>query len=119
MNPYEAAEAATKADGSNFNGRTIRVDSARPSANPAANGGRVKREEWTKGHDPKCSVFVGGLDYATKDEDLRVFFEGKVKAERGPKADGGNWVVGVRIIRDKETQMGKGFGYIHLAVSYI
>jgi nucleolar protein 12 len=59
------------------------------------------------------------LDYATKDEDLRVFFEGKVKAERGAKADGGNWVVGVRIIRDKETQMGKGFGYIHLAVSYI
>ena len=66
--------------------------------------------------DPKKSLFVGGLDYAAKEEDVRVFFEELVKTERGSKEDG-KWVTGVRIVRDKETQLGKGFGYVHFAVS--
>jgi nucleolar protein 12 len=32
--------------------------------------------------DPKLSVFVGNLDFASKEEDLRVFFEGVVGAGR-------------------------------------
>lgn len=63
---------------------------------------------------------MGGLDYAAKEEDVRVFFEELVKAERGAnKEGGGKWVTGVRIVRDKETQLGKGFGYVHFAVSMI
>lgn len=34
--------------------------------------------------DPKLCVFVGNLDFASKEEDLRVFFEGVVSGERGP-----------------------------------
>lgn len=61
---------------------------------------------------------MGGLDYAAKEEDVRVFFEELVKAERGANKEGsGKWVTGVRIVRDKETQLGKGFGYVHFAVS--
>ena len=84
---------------------------------------------------------------ASKEQDLRVFFEGLVIAEKGPPPsisdesaseaeddesegeDGDEkkgpangvkksrtWVKRVRIIRDKDTQMGKGFGYVQFAV---
>lgn len=77
-----------------------------------------KRDAWLPSNtDPKKSLFVGGLDYAAKEEDVRVFFEELVKAERGANKEGsGKWVTGVRIVRDKETQLGKGFGYVHFAV---
>ncbi|KAH9999636.1 hypothetical protein BJV74DRAFT_709618, partial [Russula compacta] len=84
--------------------------------------------------NPKCTVFVGSLDFASREEDLRVFFEGVVSAERGPRSavagdsdsddEGGTsahgakpktWVTRVRIVRDKDTQLGKGFAYIQFA----
>ncbi|WVR03809.1 hypothetical protein IAU60_000805 [Kwoniella sp. DSM 27419] len=117
MDPYEAASAVLAANASTFLGRTIRVDSLRlPSSVGLATAGNAlaKRDAWLpKGTDPKKSLFVGGLDYASKDEDLRAFFEELVKGERGPAED--KWVVGVRIVRDNETQLGKGFGYVHFA----
>lgn len=116
MDPYEAAKAAVeKCDGTVFMERMIRVDV-------------VGREAVEKGKesvgDPKLAVFVGNLDFASKEEDLRAFFEGVVSAERGPpplKEDEegvkkpNNWVTRVRIVRDKETQLGKGFAYIQFA----
>ncbi|WVF65790.1 hypothetical protein IAT40_000524 [Kwoniella sp. CBS 6097] len=117
MDPFEAATAVLTANGSTFLERTIRVDSLRlPSAVALASAGNAlaKRDAWLpKGTDPKKSLFVGGLEYAAKDEDIRVFFEELVKSERGPAED--KWVVGVRIVRDNETQLGKGFGYVHFA----
>jgi nucleolar protein 12 len=65
--------------------------------------------------DPKKSLFVGGLDYAAKEEDVRVLFEELVKSERGSSAE--KYVTGVRIVRDAATQLGKGFGYVHFKVS--
>jgi nucleolar protein 12 len=62
-------------------------------------------------------LFVGGLDYAAKEEDVRVLFEELVKSERGSSED--RYVTGVRIVRDAATQLGKGFGYIHFKVSTI
>jgi nucleolar protein 12 len=79
------------------------------------------------------------LDFASREEDVRVFFEGLVSAERGPRSavtgddsdteneegtDDPNahgskpktWVTRVRIIRDKDTQLGKGFAYVQFAV---
>lgn len=123
MNPYEAAEKILTANGSIFLERTIRVDKLRkPSAEGLATATTAlgKRDAWLpSGTDPKRSLFVGGLDYASKEEDVRVFFEELVKAERGPKEGGGRWVTEVRLIRDRETQMGKGFGYVHFVVSLL
>ncbi len=122
MNPQKAAQSVLQANGTTFLDRTIRVDVLRlPSSVALANAttALTKRDAWLpSGTDPKKSLFVGGLDYAAKDEDLRVFFEELVKAERGPcTSEAGRWVVGVRLIRDRETQLGKGFGYVHFSVS--
>ncbi|KAK4684135.1 nucleolar protein 12, partial [Tremellales sp. Uapishka_1] len=117
LDPYEAATKALAADATEFLERTIRVDKLRlPSAVALAQATNAlgKRDAWLpSGTDPKKSLFVGGLDYAAKEEDVRVFFEELVKAERGSREE--RYVVSVRIIRDRETQLGKGFGYVHFA----
>ena len=119
LDPFEAAQKALGADGSSFLERTIRVDVVRLPSSEALVGATTslkRRDAWTGGADPKKSVFVGGLDYAAKEEDVRVFFEELVKAERGPRSEGDKrWVTSVRLIRDRQTQMGKGFGYVHFA----
>ncbi|KAM9196769.1 RNA-binding protein 34 [Mergus octosetaceus] len=51
-------------------------------------------------HDNKRSVFLGNLSYDISDDAVREHF-----------ADCGD-VVAVRIVRDRQTGMGKGFGYI-------
>ncbi|KAA1474692.1 hypothetical protein DENSPDRAFT_873549 [Dentipellis sp. KUC8613] len=120
-----AALAVEKCDGTVFLGRTLRVDLvARPAADAAAPAG-----------DPKKTLFVGNLDFASKEEDLRVFFETLISAEKGPRgqeeanereedeepdeedAEGKpkTWVTRVRIIRDRDTQLGKGFAYVQFA----
>lgn len=134
MDPYEAARlVAEKADGSMFQERTIRVDVVGKTG--------VKGQGEMSG-DPKKTVFVGSLDFASKEQDLRAFFEGVMTTERGPppstsdvsdeedeevsEDEEGNekkvvaktrtWVKRVRIIRDKDTQLGKGFGYVQFVV---
>ncbi|PCH40182.1 hypothetical protein WOLCODRAFT_116843 [Wolfiporia cocos MD-104 SS10] len=130
MDPYEAAKAAAeKCDGTVFMERTIRADRAGKDGEESMAG---------MAGDPKCTVFVGNLDFASKEEDLRVFFEGLIVAERGApgerngsdsdeedeEEEGANeqketdvrkprtWVKRVRIVRDKDTQLGKGFAYV-------
>jgi nucleolar protein 12 len=119
MNPFEAAAAVLAANGSTFMSRTIRVDKLRlPSAIAleTATNALSKRDAWLPSNaDPKKSLFIGGLDYAAKEEDVRVLFEELVKSERGASTE--KYVTGVRIIRDSATQLGKGFGYIHFKVS--
>ncbi|KXN80838.1 Nucleolar protein 12 [Leucoagaricus sp. SymC.cos] len=126
MDPYEAAKVAVeRADGSEFEGRAIRVDfvgSGGASTKRKAKGEGVKA---FKDADPKLTLFVGNLDLGAQEEDLQVFFEGLVKTERGEppstdtdeNAEGRNkrpkaWVTRIRIIRDKDTLLGKGFGYV-------
>ncbi|KAH0831838.1 hypothetical protein J3R83DRAFT_12688 [Lanmaoa asiatica] len=124
MDPFEAARLAIeKCSGTMFLDRTLRVDTV------------VKRST-TEGlshstllssviGDPKLTVFVGNLDFSSKEEDLRVFFEGIVSAERGlPDAQGSQdgdkpkcCVTRVRMIRDKDTQLGKGFAYVQFSTS--
>jgi nucleolar protein 12 len=125
--PDEAAKGAVAAlDNDQYmEGHTLRADTI--------GGGKS---------DPKRTVFVGSLDFASREEDVRVFFEGLVSAERGPRSavtgddsDSENeedtddpnahgakpktWVTRVRIIRDKDTQLGKGFAYVQFAVRFI
>ncbi|KAN0074721.1 hypothetical protein V8E55_011770 [Tylopilus felleus] len=122
MDPFEAARLATeRCNGTVFLHRMLRVDAV------------VKRST-TEGFshstvlssaigDPKLTIFVGNLDFASKEDDLRVFFEGIVSAERGPPDVEGSqegdkpncWVTRVRTIRDKDTQLGKGFAYVQFS----
>jgi len=55
--------------------------------------------------DPKCSVFLGNLPHYADEEDIRDFF-----AKVVPK--GHDDIVGLRIIRDPATLVGKGIGYM-------
>ena len=120
MDPFEAVQfAIEKCNGTVFMDRMLRVDAISgptsltntASINPAIG-------------DPKLTVFVGNLDFASKEDDLRVFFEGLINVERGPPTnesspDGAKpkaWVTRVRMIRDRDTQLGKGIAYVQFAV---
>ena len=79
----KSCTAALQSNGEEFGGLHLRVDLA------------TKPEP-----DHKRSIFVGNLPFNTEEEELRKHFE-----------DCGD-VESVRIIRDKTTGLGKGFGYI-------
>lgn len=59
--------------------------------------------------DPKRSVFVGGIAFQLPDDQLRAFFSARLRTDEEPEP-----VEHVRIIRDRETGVGKGFGYVLL-----
>ncbi|XP_056590668.1 RNA-binding protein 34 [Triplophysa dalaica] len=61
---------------------------------------RVDRVSQRQAHDHKRSIFVGNLPYDVMELPLREYFEecGEVQA--------------VRLVRDKDSGIGKGFGYI-------
>ncbi|XP_059697607.1 RNA-binding protein 34 isoform X2 [Haemorhous mexicanus] len=61
---------------------------------------RVDSASKTSSHDSKRSVFVGNLSYDIHDDAVREHFH-----------DCGD-VVGVRVVRDRSTGLGKGFGYV-------
>ncbi|XP_030074968.1 RNA-binding protein 34 [Microcaecilia unicolor] len=61
---------------------------------------RVDLANEAASHDNRLSVFLGNLPYEVEEEGLRELF-----------SDCGQ-VAAVRIIRDRDTGMGKGFGYI-------
>ena len=134
MNPFEAAKKAVEVcDGMVYMDRTIRVDHVRTGDAAADNRG--------PGHlDPRRTIFVGGLDFQTKEEELRALFEKLLTSEMGAGNDDGDdgssgsnsddenedgtdktaahasWVSHVRLIRDKETQLGKGIAYVEFKV---
>jgi nucleolar protein 12 len=128
FDPYEAAKlAAKKCDGVVYMERTLRVDHVGSTAAGVSKRGGT-------GHlDPRRSIFVGNLDFQSKEEDIRAYFEALLTTERGPpgeddEGDEGEssadpvastktWVVHVRLVRDQDTQLGKGFAYIEFAVS--
>ena len=122
LDPFIAAAQVLVANCSTFMDHIIRVDSAHARTLPSSSEpgeGQLSRqkEDWPGGADPKSSIFVGGLDYETKEDDLRSYFEGLIVKERGERAE--KYVTGVRIIRDRDTQLGKGFGYVHFTVSIV
>ncbi|EAU86400.2 RNA-binding protein [Coprinopsis cinerea okayama7 len=135
MCPYEAAKVAVeRCNNTVFMERIIRVD----RVGKVKGSGRKGAEEDEDGEearpmvdaDPKLSIFVGNLDFESKEEDLRVFFETLLVAEKGAPGGEGEetievdgvvikkpktWVTHVRIVRDRDTQLGKGFAYVQFA----
>ncbi|KZO90097.1 hypothetical protein CALVIDRAFT_507275 [Calocera viscosa TUFC12733] len=102
VSPAEVAKLVVEAaNGTTFLSKTLRVDHV---GKQAAGWGTA---------DPKLTVFVGNLDFAAKEEAIRSFFEELVKTERGDTEN--TWVKTVRVVRDKATQLGKGFAYVSVA----
>ena len=79
--------------------RHIRVDSCRAST-ATKRGKPAKRDPEEPKKDTKKTVFVGNLPFTTETEKLWEFF-----SQAGD-------VTNVRIIRDRQTQVGKGFAYV-------
>ncbi|KAJ3315952.1 Nucleolar protein 12 [Boothiomyces sp. JEL0838] len=82
----EAAKKALSLNGAVFMDHHIRVDIAE------------KKQE--KQRDSKRCVFIGNLPFDIADEQVWGFFEGVGEIEN------------VRLIRDRKTNVGKGFGYV-------
>lgn len=89
-----AAEEALTLDNTLWNERHLRVDWATLSSSSAFPAAR--------------SVFLGGLPHYADEEELREFF-----AKAMP--NGGDDIHGLRIIRDANTLIGKGIGYLLLS----
>lgn len=124
MDPFEAARLAIEmCNDTMFLDRMLRVDAVVKRSTTESLSDNTLLSSVIG--DPKLTIFVGNLDFASKEEDLRLFFEGIVSAERGPPDAEGlqdgdtpkRWVSRVRMIRDKDTQLGKGFAYVQFSVS--
>jgi nucleolar protein 12 len=94
-----AALVAHKAQPLEMHGHHLRCDTA-----GAGRATRDKVERDKSLFDRRSSVFVGNLPFAAGEESLRELFESKGLA-----------VANVRIVRDRATNQGKGFGYVLFA----
>jgi nucleolar protein 12 len=86
----ESVSLALALDNEVVNGRHIRVDGVKP---------RI--------FDPKRSVFLGNLPHYADEEEIRNHFAASL-------SNGHDDIEGIRIIRDPETLVGKGIGYLLL-----
>jgi nucleolar protein 12 len=71
---------------------------------------RVDRVGATATRALKRSVFLGNVPFDAKEEEVRAHFASVM--EGGDAA-----IEAVRLVRDPETQVGKGFGFVLLVVS--
>lgn len=92
----ESIEKSLQLNNTQYESHTIRVDHANPTI------------------EPSRSVFVGNLPYGADEETLREHFMDKLDGEEDLNESEGCAVSGVRIIREKDTQKCKGFGYVML-----
>lgn len=147
LDPFEAAKKAVEeCDGKLYMERTLRVDHV-----GGAVGGVHAIGAGTPGYlDTRRTIFVGGLDFQTKEEELRVFFDALLASESEKQAPGegddaatsadsdgdddddatskpptttvkptqapASMVSHVRLIRDLDTQLGKGIAYVEFKV---
>lgn len=118
-------------DGTTFESHTLRADNVRPrsSASTLAAAQLASKPSTSATLAPpstgasytvppleaRRTLFVGGLDFAESEENIRKATEEVLAREMGESGDKG-WVEGVRIIRDASTGLGKGFGYVLLRV---
>lgn len=85
-----SATEALQANNSLFGSRHVRVDRVHPTL-----------------FDPRRSIFLGNLPHYADEEELREYFAKSL-------ANGHDDIEGLRIIRDPNTLVGKGIGYLLL-----
>ena len=99
---FKAAEHAEKAMGLNMtelDGKHIMVDFAGAKSSNK-DGAAVQ-------YDPTMSVFLGNLPLDVEEEKIIEFFN---SADQFPQVQ--NQIEAVRVVHDKATGLGKGFGYV-------
>ncbi|KAL8292608.1 hypothetical protein RQP46_001220 [Phenoliferia psychrophenolica] len=121
------AAVVLDANGSTFEGMTLRADAVRPRSSASTVAAAKLASKPSKADslappntgpsytvppaEARRTLFMGGLDFAESEENVRAATEAILVKERGPSGEKG-WVEGVRIVRDASTGLGKGFGYV-------
>ncbi|TDH73427.1 hypothetical protein CCR75_008085 [Bremia lactucae] len=59
--------------------------------------------------DARRSIFIGNVPFKCSDDQMLQFFQKRLKSEEEPEP-----IDNVRLIRDRESGLGKGFGYLLL-----
>jgi len=88
----EDAQKSLKLDGHKIGEQTIRIDLA-------------SKDDTSQNRDQSKAIFVGNLGFATGEDEVREHFSQCGK------------ITNVRIIRDSQTGIGKGFCYVNFASS--
>ena len=80
----------------------------------------VGKKDHTNKDANSRTLFVGGLPFKCDEEELRQFFESKMQDQKSRNGleNADSLVQSVRLIRAKDTQKGKGIGYVVLKVRY-
>lgn len=119
------------ANNSVFEGFTIHADHVRPrsaaallaaaqmAAKPNENLTDVPRNSdayQVAPADARRTIFIGGLDFAESEENVRAAVEACLVRERGELPAGERYVQNVRVVRDPSSGLGKGFCYVLLLV---
>ncbi|GAA5861952.1 hypothetical protein JCM3774_001364 [Rhodotorula dairenensis] len=117
------------ANNSVFEGYTIHADYVRPrsaaallaaaqmAAKPNENLTDVPRNSdgfQVAPADARKTVFIGGLDFAESEENVRAAVEACLVRERGELPADERYVQSVRVVRDPSSGLGKGFCYVLL-----
>lgn len=114
-----------------FDGFTLRADLVRPrsaaavlaaaqmAAKPNPNLIDVPKSTESAAYqitatEARRTLFIGGLDFAETEENVRKATEAVLVRERGEIK--GRYIENVRIVRDASTGLGKGFCYVLLTV---
>ena len=79
----------------------------------------MKKQHKNKSENNR-TLFIGNLPFNADEEDLRVFFEKNIQAKKSSQSgeNGETVVESVKIVRSKDTRVGKGFAYVVLKVFF-
>lgn len=107
FNTPESAAAAISRNGAELDGVRVRVDMAAPPSSSRDAGGVSSAASGAVRYDHKRTVFIGNLPLDVTDAAVRRVFAGALAGAGGDDA-----IEGVRVVRARDTQLGKGIGFI-------
>ena len=76
----------------------------------------VNKKQHKNKSETSRTLFIGNLPFDADEEDLRSFFEKSIQQKKSATAGDETFVESVKIIRSKDTRVGKGFAYVTLKV---